>query len=67
MKIEDIHGMSDAELQNKAQDLRQERLNLRIQQQSGQLERPSRLNEIRKSIARIETVRTQRIMEQQEK
>lgn len=60
MKIEEINGMSDAELEAKAQDLRQERFNLRIQQQSGHLERPSRLTEIRKTIARIETVRTQR-------
>ena len=60
MKIEDIKGMSDAELNNKVQDLRHERLNLRIQQQSGQLERPSRLHEIRKTIARIETVRSER-------
>lgn len=60
MKTEEIRGMSDAELEAKAQDLRQERFNLRIQQQSGQLERPTRLTEIRKTIARIQTVRTER-------
>ncbi|MGF1678988.1 MAG: 50S ribosomal protein L29 [Candidatus Methylacidiphilales bacterium] len=60
MKIQDVTAMSDAEMANKVQDLRHERLNLRIQQQSGQLERPSRLYEIRKTIARIETVKSQR-------
>lgn len=60
MKIEELKPMNDAELEAKAQDLRHERLNLRIQQQSGQLERPSRLREIRKTIARIETIRSQR-------
>lgn len=60
MKNEEIRGMSDAELGIKTQELRHERLNLRIQQQSGQLERPTRLHEIRKTIARIETIRSER-------
>jgi large subunit ribosomal protein L29 len=60
MKNEEIRGMSEAELVAKTQDLRHERLNLRIQQQSGQLERPTRLHEIRKTIARIETIRSKR-------
>jgi large subunit ribosomal protein L29 len=55
MKNLEVNNLSDQELRNKVQDLKQERLNLRIQQQSGQLERPSRLKEIRKTIARIET------------
>jgi large subunit ribosomal protein L29 len=55
MKIAEVNNLSDQELKSKIQDLKQERLNLRIQQQSGQLERPSRLKEIRKTIARIET------------
>lgn len=56
MKIKEVKALSETELKEKAQELKQERLNLRIQQQSGQLERPSRLREIRKTIARIETV-----------
>jgi len=60
MKIADINALSDSELKNKAQDLKQETLNLRIQQQSGRLEKPSRITDIRKTIARIETVLTQR-------
>ncbi|MEM6821769.1 MAG: 50S ribosomal protein L29 [Verrucomicrobiota bacterium] len=60
MKTEEIRGMSDADLGTKVQDLQHERLNLKIQQQSGQLERPSRLKEIRKSLARIQTVMTER-------
>jgi large subunit ribosomal protein L29 len=40
--------------------LKQEALNLRIQQQSGQLENPARLTQIRKEIARIETIITER-------
>ncbi|MEM1159254.1 MAG: 50S ribosomal protein L29 [Verrucomicrobiota bacterium] len=60
MKNEELRGMTDAELNVKVQDLQHERLNLRIQQQSGQLERPTRLQEIRKTIARIETIRSER-------
>jgi large subunit ribosomal protein L29 len=60
MKIAEVNNLSDQELKSKIQDLKQERLNLRIQQQSGQLERPSRLKEIRKTIARIETATSAR-------
>jgi len=40
--------------------LRQEKLHLRLQQQSGQLEQPSRLRLLRRDIARVETVLTRR-------
>jgi large subunit ribosomal protein L29 len=60
MKIAEVNALSTDELIARAQELRHEKLNLRIQQQSGRIERPSRLREIRKTIARIETVLTQR-------
>ncbi|MDZ4816488.1 MAG: 50S ribosomal protein L29 [Verrucomicrobiota bacterium] len=44
------------ELRAKKKDLRQEFLNLRLQQQGGQLKKPSRLREIRRDVARVETV-----------
>jgi large subunit ribosomal protein L29 len=40
--------------------LRQESLHLRLQQQSGQLEQPSRLRLLRRDIARLEALLTQR-------
>jgi large subunit ribosomal protein L29 len=43
MKIKEIIEMSTDELLTKKRDLRQESLHLRLQQQSGQLEQPSRL------------------------
>lgn len=67
MKIADVKALSDSELKNKAQDLKQETLNLRIQQQSGRLEKPSRITEIRKTVARIETVIGQRRAESAKK
>lgn len=52
--------MSTDELLTKKRDLRQEALHLRLQQQSGQLEQPSRLRLLRRDVARVETVLTQR-------
>ena len=60
MKIKEIIEMSTDELLTKRRDLRQESLHLRLQQQSGQLEQPSRLRLLRRDVARIETVLTQR-------
>ena len=60
MKIKEIIELSSDELLTKRRDLRQERLHLRLQQQSGQLEQPSRLRLLRRDIARIETELSQR-------
>jgi large subunit ribosomal protein L29 len=60
MKFKEIQELSSDELATKKRDLRQESLHLRLQQQSGQLEQPSRLRLLRREVARIETVRTQR-------
>jgi large subunit ribosomal protein L29 len=63
MKINDVKSLSVDELKTRVQELRHEKLNLRIQQQGGRLERPSRLREIRKTLARIQTVLSQRRLE----
>jgi large subunit ribosomal protein L29 len=55
--------MSTDELLTKRRDLRQESLHLRLQQQSGQLEQPSRLRLLRRDVARIETVLSKRVKE----
>jgi large subunit ribosomal protein L29 len=60
MKFQEISEMSSDELLTKKRDLRQESLHLRLQQQSGQLEQPSRLRLLRREVARIETVLAQR-------
>jgi large subunit ribosomal protein L29 len=67
MKIKEIMEMSVDELLTKRRDLRQERLHLRLQQQSGQLEQPSRLRLLRREVARIETVLSQRAREAKKK
>ncbi len=63
MKIKEIAEMTTDELLTKRRDLRQETLHLRLQQQSGQLEQPSRLRLLRRDVARIETILTKRTQE----
>lgn len=60
MKIKEIREMTIEELQTRRRDLRQESFHLRLQQQAGQLEKPSQIREIRREVARIETVLTQK-------
>ena len=54
-KTSEIKDSTAAELHAKGRDLRQELFNLRLQQASSQLEKPSRMRTLRKDIARIET------------
>ena len=67
MKIKEIIEMSTDELMTKRRDLRQESLHLRLQQQSGQWEQPSRLRLLRREVARIETVLSQRAAKAEKK
>jgi large subunit ribosomal protein L29 len=67
MKMKEIIELSTDELLTRRRDLRQESLHLRLQQQSGQLEQPSRLRLLRRDVARIETVLSQRAKETEKK
>jgi len=67
MKIKEIIEMTTDELLTKKRDLRQESLHLRLQQQSGQLEQPSRLRLLRRDVARIETILSHRANQPSEK
>jgi len=60
MKIVDVRNFTDSELVTKKKDARQEYFNLRLQQNTGALEKPSRLNELRKDVAKLETVLSER-------
>ena len=60
MKMKELAELGMDELLTKRRDLRQESLHLRLQQQSGQLEQPSRLRLLRRDLARIETELSQR-------
>ncbi len=60
MKIADIKELTAKELVSRKRELREEVFNLRVQQQSGQLEKPHMLRTLRRNIARIETVLSQK-------
>ena len=66
MKMKEFSELAMDELLTKRRDLRQESLHLRLQQQSGQLEQPSRLRLLRRDLARIETELTHRGKKTQE-
>jgi large subunit ribosomal protein L29 len=67
MKMKELNELAMDELLTKRRDLRQESLHLRLQQQSGQLEQPSRLRLLRRDLARIETELTHRAKKSQGK
>ncbi|MGA2801189.1 MAG: 50S ribosomal protein L29 [Verrucomicrobiota bacterium] len=50
-----MKDMTLVELSAKSRDLRHEMFNLRLQQASAQLEKPARLQTLRRDIARLET------------
>jgi large subunit ribosomal protein L29 len=55
MKYSDLNDLTMVELAARGRDLRQELFHLRIQKATAQLEKPSRLRDLRKDIARVET------------
>ena len=56
MKVEDIRKLAVEEIRTKISDSHEELMKLRFQQVSGQLTDASRLNVLRKDIARMETI-----------
>ncbi|UKI33838.1 MAG: 50S ribosomal protein L29 [Lentisphaeria bacterium] len=60
MKTKEIRELTDAELVTKVADLQREKLNLKIQSRTGQLEKTARVREIRRDIARLYTEQTAR-------
>ncbi len=63
MKITEIAELTPQELLGRKRELREELFNLRVQQQSGQLERPHLIRAARRNIARIETVLSRKVKE----
>ncbi len=60
IKISEIRELSTEELQVRLRDLKQEGLNLRLQQSTGQLENSARLRLVRRESARVMTVLSER-------
>ncbi|MEW4468037.1 50S ribosomal protein L29 [Parasphingorhabdus sp. JC815] len=59
-KIEDLRTKTDDQLEGDLGDLKREAFNLRFQSATNQLEKPSRMREVRRTIAKIKTLQNER-------
>ncbi|SDJ08724.1 50S ribosomal protein L29 [Natribacillus halophilus] len=60
MKAKEIRDLTTTEIEEEAKTLKEELFNLRFQLATGQLENPARIRNVRKDIARANTVLRER-------
>ena len=58
--FEDLRARTDDQLAEQLVELKREQFNLRFQAATNQLERPARIKEVRRAIAQIKTLQTDR-------
>ncbi len=63
MKVKEIRELSTEDIQAKIKENKEELFNLRFQQATGSLEKPSRIKELRHDVARMNTVLRERELE----
>ena len=56
MKAEDVRAKTEDQLKDQLVDLKKEQFNLRFQQATGQLENTARVRQVRRDVARIQTI-----------
>ncbi|MEE9524316.1 MAG: 50S ribosomal protein L29 [Thermodesulfovibrionales bacterium] len=66
MRASELRDLTIDELRHKEGDFRKELFNLRFQSATGEIQNPKRINAVRKDIARILTVITQKAKEQKQ-
>ena len=59
-KVADLKTKTDDELSTELNNLKREQFNLRFQAATNQLEKPSRVREVRRTIAQIKTLQGER-------
>ncbi|HEV2745953.1 MAG TPA: 50S ribosomal protein L29 [Allosphingosinicella sp.] len=59
-KIDDLKTKTDDQLTSELGELKREQFNLRFQSATNQLEKPSRIREVRRTIAQIKTLQNER-------
>ncbi len=60
MKANEIRKMTTEEIVKKIEESKEELFNLRFKQATGSLEKPARLHELRKDVARLKTILKER-------
>jgi large subunit ribosomal protein L29 len=63
MKVNELNEMTIAELDQQLVDIKKEQFNLKLQQVSGQLENPTRIKQLRRTVARIKTIQNAKKVE----
>ena len=63
MKTNEIRNLSTEEINKKIAESKEELFNLRMKQATGSLENPSRIRELRKTVARLKTILREREIE----
>ena len=66
MKNSEIRALTNEEIMNKIAEYKEELFNLRFSQATGNLEKPARINELRKLVARMKTILRERDLEVKE-
>lgn len=66
MKIKELRALSNEELITKITEAKKELLELRVKKSTGTLEKPSKINELRKGIARAMTILKERELSESE-
>ncbi len=56
LKIKELRELSNKELEGKIRESKKELFNLRMKQSTGTLEKPSKIRELRKDVARMKTI-----------
>ena len=59
-KFDDLNKKTDDQLSEQLGELKREQFNLRFQAATNQLEKPSRVREVRRTIAQIKTLQSER-------
>ena len=67
MKPVDVRAMTEDQLKDSLLKLKEEQFKLRFQQASGQMENTARYGQIRRDIARIQTVQTERNSQEEQR
>ena len=60
MKVKEIRELSTEDINAKLKETKEELFNLRFQQATGNLEKPSRTRDLRHTVARLKTVLKER-------
>jgi large subunit ribosomal protein L29 len=60
-RIDDLKTRTDDQLTEQLGELKREQFNLRFQAATNQIEKPSRVREVRRDIARIKTLQSERM------